>query len=401
MKSIKKPIIIAFLILALLASICLPLVHAEALEPEQEPEKAQIGKNETRDADDKQENVPFFNMEAEDEDLFSLVELGDTEFPLSIADVAEEEVFALDSCEMPIGSDDVKYNRWFYGEHVSNPLENGEYEQNYRWNTVFVVWCANKVGLIDFGGFPKTANSKELLNLLLKAGNTVLTKEELSSEDTLAVERSDLVFLPNDAGYTVGIITEVQQSGFVFILGDVQYGVGKLYRDITNLPDGALVMHLNTSENAELYAFTAYLCDKLVISPAAACGILANIKRESEFDPKATGDEGTAFGICQWRFSRWDMLVNFCDANGYSWRRLKGQMEFLVHDLKDEFPYLLDMIRKCDNTDEGAYQAAFYFCDEYERPYGKIISADQSGWMAAHSLFPLLLLHAEVENTEK
>jgi Phage tail lysozyme len=55
-----------------------------------------------------------------------------------------------------------------------------------------------------------------------------------------------------------------------------------------------------------------------------------NLLQESGLDPLAVGDSGTAFGIAQWRFSRFDALTNMCNP----WGEITCQFKFLVSELK-------------------------------------------------------------------
>lgn len=50
-----------------------------------------------------------------------------------------------------------------------------------------------------------------------------------------------------------------------------------------------------------------YLTGQMGLNAAAASGILANIEKESAFDPNALGDNGTSFGICQWHDTSEDL----------------------------------------------------------------------------------------------
>lgn len=65
-----------------------------------------------------------------------------------------------------------------------------------------------------------------------------------------------------------------------------------------------------------------YLTENAGLNRAAACGILSNIKSESNFNPEAIGDSGNAYGICQWN-SRRNSLISYCEKNGFeSWKSL-------------------------------------------------------------------------------
>ena len=59
-----------------------------------------------------------------------------------------------------------------------------------------------------------------------------------------------------------------------------------------------------------------YLTENAGLNRAAACGILSNIKSESNFNPEAIGDSGNAYGICQWN-SRRNSLISYCEKNGF------------------------------------------------------------------------------------
>lgn len=96
---------------------------------------------------------------------------------------------------------------------------------------------------------------------------------------------------------------------------------------------------------------------------AAACGILANIRFESNFDPDV-GDY--YYGLCQWGGSRKDALFSFCSANGYDATSIEGQLIFLEHELNTSYTSVKSYLQGIDNTANGAYNAAEYFCNHYE-----------------------------------
>ena len=118
----------------------------------------------------------------------------------------------------------------------------------------------------------------------------------------------------------------------------------------------------------ELIACACYLQDALNLNLAAVSGILANIQFESGFDPNKIGDDGLAYGICQWRGARLDQMVAYCDANGLNPITLEGQLAFLAHDLQENYIYPYDLIRLCDDTPWGASDATYNFCAYYEVP---------------------------------
>ncbi len=121
--------------------------------------------------------------------------------------------------------------------------------------------------------------------------------------------------------------------------------------------------------NEELcYAFAVKV---LGYNNAAAAGLLANIKAESNFRTNANGDSGQSYGICQWFSARRTRLLNWCDLKGYDPSSLYGQLYFLKYELETYYPSVHRYMKNVENTPEGAYDAAYYFCYNFEAPANK------------------------------
>ena len=105
------------------------------------------------------------------------------------------------------------------------------------------------------------------------------------------------------------------------------------------------------------------------LNSAAACGVLANIEKESNFNPNLYGDSGSSYGICQWFSARWDRLNSFCENNAYDAATLEGQLRFMAYELERHYPMVLRYLKNSvsDNA-QGAYDAAWFFCYHYEGP---------------------------------
>ncbi|MBQ6373274.1 MAG: hypothetical protein IJJ45_02175 [Clostridia bacterium] len=101
---------------------------------------------------------------------------------------------------------------------------------------------------------------------------------------------------------------------------------------------------------------------------AAACGIMGNIKYESGYKPTSTSAGGVSYGICQWTGARKTRLTNWCKENGYDKATLKGQLYFLQHELKRYYPAVYNRLIAVPNTDQGAYDAGYDFCYNFEAP---------------------------------
>ena len=126
-------------------------------------------------------------------------------------------------------------------------------------------------------------------------------------------------------------------------------------------------------------AVVRFCMDKLRLNTAATCGILANIYCESGFRTNAIGDGGTSVGICQWHNSRWTNLRNYAPDE---WQTLDGQLSFMRKELLGRYRGTLDYLRAVTDDEQGAYDAAYYWCMHYEMP-DKIVSRSTTrGYLA-------------------
>lgn len=155
------------------------------------------------------------------------------------------------------------------------------------------------------------------------------------------------------------------------------------------LPVSAAGLRTYTGSENEAGIYS-YLVANMGFNNAAAAGILANIYKESSFNPNATGDNGTSYGICQWHASRWDNLKSYCNIQGYDWHTLEGQLRFMEYELYNDYPSLVTNLHALHNTDYGAYRAAYYWCYQFERPAGyKTGSSEKRGEFARDTFWPI------------
>lgn len=136
-----------------------------------------------------------------------------------------------------------------------------------------------------------------------------------------------------------------------------------------------------------------YLTTQVGLSKAAACGVLANMKHESDFNAHALGDDGTSYGLCQWHdtapnFGRWTNLKDYCKANGLDDTELSGQLEFLHFELQTYFPGLLGSLKAVADTAEGAYDAAYAWCTQFEKPANMEQEGQARGDLAVTTYWP-------------
>lgn len=70
-------------------------------------------------------------------------------------------------------------------------------------------------------------------------------------------------------------------------------------------------------------------------APHQAAAVVGNLAQESGVRPDGVvGDNGTAFGVAQWRGDRLANLQRFAQQNGQDWRSLDAQLGFLDHELR-------------------------------------------------------------------
>lgn len=124
------------------------------------------------------------------------------------------------------------------------------------------------------------------------------------------------------------------------------------------------------------------------LSTAGACGLMGNLQAESslvsniaqrgmtsltdeqytlkfDLEPENCYRDGVGYGLAQWTYwSRKKALSEFVNALGVSVGDESGQIKFIVHELRTDYPALYSFL--C--TTEDLYTAADRVCREYERP---------------------------------
>lgn len=123
----------------------------------------------------------------------------------------------------------------------------------------------------------------------------------------------------------------------------------------------------SSANETKIYNF---LVDDLDCNLATALGILANIERESSFNPKAqypAKGEASYYGICQWGGSRLTDLKEFCSQKGYAYDSVEGQLNFLKHELYGNEFRAWEKMQGIEDTAEGAYLAGYNWARYFER----------------------------------
>lgn len=139
------------------------------------------------------------------------------------------------------------------------------------------------------------------------------------------------------------------------------------YDDILNYNGTAGSSYTGKESELEIYDF---LTNELCFNYATAVGIMANIYKESGFDPNAynPNDLGKeSYGICQWRDTRLTALKSYCSENGLDYTSAYGQMRYLQYELKTTEKNAWNHMQGFENTQQGAYDAACAWAQWFER----------------------------------
>ena len=120
---------------------------------------------------------------------------------------------------------------------------------------------------------------------------------------------------------------------------------------------------------ANLEQAAAFLRDELNLPDSAVAAILANMDRESGFDPRAIDDSGNFFGLCQWSRKRWVKCYNFCRENELDRFTVEAQLAFLKYELNGEYEWIyLYYLLNAEDSEDGAQAAQYEFCASFEAP---------------------------------
>lgn len=114
---------------------------------------------------------------------------------------------------------------------------------------------------------------------------------------------------------------------------------------------------------------TAFLRQELKLPDSAVAAVLANIYRESAFDPLAVDGDREFFGLCQWSKLRWTNCFFFCREQGLDRLSMEGQLAFLKYELEGEYLWVYEtFLLPAADDEDGAQEAQYSFCEFFEVP---------------------------------
>lgn len=141
-----------------------------------------------------------------------------------------------------------------------------------------------------------------------------------------------------------------------------------------------------SSESNKSQVFS-FLTQEVGFNTAAACGVMANMEHESGFDSSKVLYDSNGLlsgGLCMWNGGRFSSLQRFCNANGYNYLSVYGQLKYLEHELKSSYyDHIYKYLKNVSNDPNGAYNAAYYWCYYFEIPANRSYHANKRGGAAS------------------
>ena len=280
-----------------------------------------------------------------------------------IADIeADNQIASIDDSEVP-GSDDIESTETESTETESMETET---ETEMEMHTITGVQdLAEEDRRIDIA-YADKPSLEELVEVMPKTMNVYLDggKEVYTVPVTWYCVTGDYEETEGHYYQFSPLFDETpyQLSADLDLLTEVPYISVFLYAG-----DGISLLSSNSESSNTTIVFN-YLVDELKMNSAAACGVLANIYYESGFDPHMEGDNNTSYGICQWHADRKTNLINYCKSNNLDYTTLEGQLAFLKYELVNSYSKIYNYMLDEKNTADGAYDAGWYWCYNFEVP---------------------------------
>lgn len=129
---------------------------------------------------------------------------------------------------------------------------------------------------------------------------------------------------------------------------------------------------INTGMNANADLIAQRLSENTELNAAQIAGIIGGLYGEStNFNPRDKNPTSGAYGIAQW-LDRKPKLISFAKARGLDYNDLETQIQFLIHELKNEPGDSKNAYSKLKKA-KSAEEAAEIFTRYYERPSEKEI----------------------------
>ena len=262
---------------------------------------------------------------------------------------------------------------------------------------VYVLAEKNGIAMIEKDGKVGYVNASHLTYTSKPVPDV---EPDVGNENTIS--GSDIVDALPDKVVEVlpdSVIDEVKKGEYTQSqLEDLKAALEAEYNKYKNDKDNADKNTSSSSTSIEsIFASGKYSNEQLTFlfavkvmgyNPAAAAGLLSNISAESGFRPNASGDSDRSYGICQWFSGRKTRLINYCGNRGLDYTTLYAQLCFLKYELETYYPSVHRYMKNVENSADGAYDAAYYFCFNFEAPANKASKSTSRGNNAKNIFYP-------------
>lgn len=156
---------------------------------------------------------------------------------------------------------------------------------------------------------------------------------------------------------------------------------------------GVMPLSANASSNSNKTTIFQYLTKELGFNSAAACGIMANIEKESNFRSNIIIRDSNGLpsgGLCMWNGGRLNNLKKFCADRGLNYLSIEGQLSYLEYELqKDYYKHIYKYLKNVADSSDGAYNAAHYWCYYFEIPANRSSKSVQRANSAIRNYWPV------------
>lgn len=261
-------------------------------------------------------------------------------------------------------------------------------------NIGFLLSVVDACGLTDLGMYDVFPDCNMQYRYLLETngfGSCALT-ECIPFGGYIEAIPGDLIFWLDESGKAVnyGFVTAVSDSWLRVVLCRGDGSRASFDMNWANLGQkcvsGGLLIH-PIYPNVEQMIY--YFCvEELKYTPAVACGVMANLYKESSF--RFDVDVDGSYGLCQWLNERRSELVSFCGSNSLDYSSVYGQLCFMAYELgKEKYQPLHQYLLTLGNTAEDAYLAGREFCFKFEAPADLSTAGRDRGILARDTLWPI------------
>lgn len=261
-------------------------------------------------------------------------------------------------------------------------------------NIGFLLSCVDASGLTDVGTFDVLPDCSMQYSYLtnVNAFPSCSLGELALFGGTLAAQAGDIIFWFDENGnaknYAIVVSADDAHLGIVLTRATGESALFEtcIYNVSQRFISSGRLVHLTYPCIEQTVYF--FCVNELGYSPAAACGVMANIYKESSF--RSYIESSGSYGLCQWLGERKQELISWCRSNSLDYTTVEAQLKYLKHELTLEKYYGLDaLMRTYGSSAQDAYDAAREWCYKYESPANAGVIGRDRGLIARDEFFPI------------